>query len=340
MSNIKAINDKTTLNNTNLKASSFDIDQYSLFLQRPLRLKSPIAWVKHIPFAYFAMEILKPKIFVELGVHTGNSYSAFCQAVSILKTKTACYGVDTWKGDEHAQFYDDSIFNELNEYNSIHYSEFSSLIRGTFDDALQYFSNNSIDLLHIDGFHTYEAVKHDFETWLPKMSNQGVILMHDTCVRANNFGVWKFFEELKQNFPTIEFLHGHGLGVVLVGNNIDKNFLRFVEAVRENDFYLTFFAKLGDKIADEFIINEKDISNITNEKINNLNSEINSLKNEIDKEKSTKFTLLNQIDALENKITELELRRIEQDKTDLANLEELERIKNSFFWRFISLFKL
>ena len=57
------------------------------------------AWIEHIPFAFWIVEVLKPKTVVELGVHNGVSYFSFCQAVKTLNADTACYGIDTWKGD-------------------------------------------------------------------------------------------------------------------------------------------------------------------------------------------------------------------------------------------------
>ena len=100
------------------------------------------------------------------------------------------------------------------------YGAFSELLRCTFYDALCCISDAGVDLLHIDGFHTYEAVKQDFESWCNKLSDFAVVLFHDTNAREPEFGVWRFWEEIRTKFPSFEFLHGHGLGVLAVGPSI------------------------------------------------------------------------------------------------------------------------
>jgi len=180
-------------------------------------LVPPSAWTGHLPFAFWVTEEARPRIFVELGSHNGTSYLGFCQTVARCGLETRCFAVDTWQGDEHSGFYGEEVFQTLSGHNNASYVGFSQLLRMTFDDALGYFADGSVDLLHIDGLHTYEAVKHDFETWLPKLSSRGVVLFHDTMVRERGFGVWQLWAELRERYPAFEFRHSHGLGVLLTG---------------------------------------------------------------------------------------------------------------------------
>lgn len=183
------------------------------------------AWLEHIPFAFWLIDTLQPRKIVELGTHYGSSYFSFCQAVTKLDLETQCYAVDTWGGDEHAGQYGEEVYRQVSEYNQQHYSDFSTLVRSTFDQALEHFPQGSIDLLHIDGLHTLEAVRHDFESWLPKLSDKAVVIMHDTNVRERGFGVFQLMDELKQQYPHFEFAHGHGLGVIGVGSEQSSEML-------------------------------------------------------------------------------------------------------------------
>lgn len=213
---------------------------------KPLRLSDVPSWQGHIPFAYFLVSLLKPHTLVELGTHKGDSYSAFCQTVQTLGMQTRCFAVDTWQGDDHAGQYSDEIYNSLSQFNSENFSDFSTLLRARFEDAVEKFDDNSIDLLHIDGLHTYEAVKSDFETWKPKLSSRSVVLFHDTQIREKDFGVWKLWDELSPKYPTQEFTHSNGLGILGYGASLDEDVKNFLTKDAYSwTFIQSFFERLG-----------------------------------------------------------------------------------------------
>jgi hypothetical protein len=223
--------------NNLLKAASFS----------PRAIESPSAWLGHLPFSGWVIPEVSPKIFVELGTHHGHSYFSFCHSVAEEGLTTKCYAVDTWQGDAHAGQYNDEIFAKVSAYHYEHYAVFSRLMRMTFDEAATHFQNDSIELLHIDGLHTYEAVRHDFETWLPKLAPGAIVMFHDTSVHEDGFGVWKLWEDLRSCYPSnLEFVHSHGLGVLQLNNAPDGKRLEWLQPNSpEKQRLIDYFGSLG-----------------------------------------------------------------------------------------------
>ena len=201
------------------------------------------AWLEHAPFAFWLVDAIRPKVIAELGTHNGFSYFVFCESVARLGLPTRTFALDTWEGDEQAGFYGADVYESVSTINETDYSAFSTLLRGYFDDSLDSIADGSIDLLHIDGRHGYDDVRHDFEAWRPKLSDRGVVIFHDIAEHQEGFGVWQFWEEIARQYPSFAFDHGHGLGVLAVGASIPPRLRAFLGAGVESadqikEFYL------------------------------------------------------------------------------------------------------
>lgn len=175
------------------------------------------SWFGHRRFGYDLVRNLRPRRLAELGVCLGTSFFAFCQAVKDGGLPTELLAVDTWEGDEHTGFYGPG---HLEQFDRVWRTSFPDLavrqIKRPFDQARAEVEDASVDVLHLDGCHTYEAARRDYETWSGAVRAGGVILFHDIAVRdpARGFGVYRLWEELKGRFPTAEFAHSFGLGIL------------------------------------------------------------------------------------------------------------------------------
>ena len=229
------------------------IENKSIFI-RPKKIDfKGSSWVGHVPFGSWLVSELKPNVIVELGTHKGLSFLTFCESIKENKLSSNAYAIDTWKGDHQAGYYGDEIYNELKEYVDENYFGFAHLLRKTFDEASYEFENNSVDLLHIDGLHTYEAVKHDFEVWFPKLSDKAVVIFHDTSETKDDFGVYKFWNEILKNYPGFEFKFWHGLGVLLVGN-VRNNYLESLSENNSNNSEFSLFNFIFENLANDLRI--------------------------------------------------------------------------------------
>jgi GT2 family glycosyltransferase len=318
-------------------------DQEEAYTLRPAHLSSYLsgpsfwapqyveqsAWLDHGPFAFWLIDAVRPSVVAELGTHNGYSYFAFCQAVKALGLDARCYAIDHWEGDEHAGEYGDEIYRKVMGYNDTHYSSFSRLVRATFDEALEHFEDGSIDLLHIDGRHFYDDVAHDFRSWQPKLSNRAVVLFHDINVREREFGVFKLWGEVKSQYPSFEFHHGHGLGVLGFGANLPERMVDFFEAADHPGVALDIrrtYARLG--VAFKSAYDAEHINTHLKDHIEWLDSRIVAERDEAQRNMQTALER-----AHENAI-EVESRARERF-AELAEKHELlsEKLEGEVAWR-------
>ena len=101
-----------------------------------------------------------------------------------------------------------------------------------------------VDFLFIDGDHSYEGIRQDFENYATFLNEGAIVAFHDInpdhwtrfrkTTRAYSGGVHKFWDEVKVRYPHTEFIEdpnedGLGIGVLF----IDRSRLNLDEAERE-----------------------------------------------------------------------------------------------------------
>jgi predicted O-methyltransferase YrrM len=71
-----------------------------------------------------------------------------------------------------------------------------------------------IDFLFIDGDHTYEGVKRDFELYSPLVKKGGIIAFHDIAVHPEKLKCFVnvFWDELKKDYKYQEFIEDKNQG--------------------------------------------------------------------------------------------------------------------------------
>ncbi|MCB0920081.1 MAG: class I SAM-dependent methyltransferase, partial [Actinobacteria bacterium] len=171
-------------------------------------------WSGHRFFAYDLLRWRQPEVVVELGTHYGVSLLAILQALRDADAAAAVHAVDTWEGDEHAGLYGPEVLTLLKDV--LGQAGLSAeLHQRLFSEALADFEDESVDLIHIDGLHTYEALAEDFTTWLPKLAPGGLMLLHDVDP-ASGYGSARYYrDEIADRYPGFAFRHNFGLAVML-----------------------------------------------------------------------------------------------------------------------------
>lgn len=287
----------------------FVVDKYNEAMLR----YSP--WSGHRRFGYDLISYYQPEIVVELGSFYGCSAFAFMQAIRDNHLNTRMYPVDLWEaGDSFTLHdYEQDIYSFFVRVKEKEFSDINvEMLKMTFDSANKLFEEKSIDILHIDGSHAYEDVKHDFELWLSKVKDHGIILFHDVSEQllyGETLGSCRFWKEIQEKYEyTVEMQFSWGLGVLFLDKGVYEDFISKISL----DYYLKLNsyeeAICKDRVRkDYFEIEDKKkwIKDLEREK-KILEADNQRLVKEIEETKRAyEHTLKNNTSAYENQIEKI-----------------------------------
>jgi len=160
-------------------------------------------------------------VVVEIGTSNGGVFYGLCQlakgnatVVSIDLPGGPFGGVYVTDGNKHFKTYG-------KPGQQLEFLRFDSHKASTLKKLGKVLDGKQIDLLFIDGDHSYEGVKQDYEMYSPLVRKGGVIVFHDICEHKMEprCKVDKFWKEVKKGKRTKEIIdttekNWGGIGVV------------------------------------------------------------------------------------------------------------------------------
>lgn len=181
---------------------------------RPLQIKSEILRLAEI------VTDLQPRALLEIRTAEGGTLFVFCRCaapnarvVSIDLPGGGPFGggYRVWRHTLYRRFAAASQSVRLIRADS---HSFATLKRVKSELA-----GSPLDFLFIDGDHTYEGVKRDFEMYLPLVREGGLIAMHDIALppTSANYGVHRFWAEVRDRFHAEELVEHPGQGAKGIG---------------------------------------------------------------------------------------------------------------------------
>jgi predicted O-methyltransferase YrrM len=170
------------------------------------------SWAGLGTLAYQMVLRYKPKVIVELGTHVGYSALAMGLALRDLGEGGRIFAVDSWEGDPQAGFYGEEVYQTfLKRREELKLESTIVPLKMYFDEALDKV-DTPIDLLHIDGLHTWDAVNHDWETFGPLVRPGGLVIFHD--VNTHFEDLRRFWDGISKSYESHGVAYSCGLGII------------------------------------------------------------------------------------------------------------------------------
>ena len=155
---------------------------------------------------------LNPQTVLEIGTHRGGTlylWARLAQPDAILVSIDLPGGKF---GGGYSPFRAPIYRRFAQAHQKLHLVRANSHAASTLEETKLLLSGHHIDLLFIDGDHTYEGVKKDWEMYSPLVRSGGLIVFHDVAGNYGETQVKTFWDTIKTSYSYKEYMaHPEGL---------------------------------------------------------------------------------------------------------------------------------
>jgi len=168
---------------------------------------------------------LKPRRVLEIGTERGGTLFLFTY---VADENATIISIDLPPGKYRFGFsypyWKEKVYKSFGFYNQkIHLIRGDSHDPKTLEKVKRILGGEKLDFLFIDGDHTYEGVRRDFEMYSPLVRRGGIVAFHDIVPGPpeNVGGVPVFWSEIKHRYRYLEIVKdwrqgGYGIGVLFL----------------------------------------------------------------------------------------------------------------------------
>ena len=180
---------------------------------KPIQIRNEItSLLKHI-------QKIKPKIVVEIGTASGGTLLCLTK---VSPSNATFISIDLPAGPfgGGSPWYKKPLFHAfVSGEQHMHLLRLDSHAPSTQKKLENILHSKKVDFMLIDGDHTYEGVKKDFEMYSPYVKKGGTIAFHDIVTHNTeaNCRVDKFWQEIKKKYSSETFVESWKQGVCGIG---------------------------------------------------------------------------------------------------------------------------
>jgi predicted O-methyltransferase YrrM len=140
-----------------------------------------------------------PETVVEIGTARGGSFYIWCRYLD-----AQVVSIDLPENDPRSIGPGPHFFREMDSDTDTEFIRGDSHSEYTKQECTEILDGQDIDFLFIDGDHSYEGVKNDFELYRELMASDGIIALHD--IASEWLDIQDFWAELQDDYQTQEIV--------------------------------------------------------------------------------------------------------------------------------------